>query len=72
MNSLKSFLELRLFGVCTYLGEKLRMPASKIKLFFIYLSFITAGSPILIYMSLAFVLRLKDYIKGKRNPIWDQ
>ena len=72
MNSLKSFLELRLFGVCTYLGEKLRMPAGKIKLFFIYLSFITAGSPVLVYMSLAFVLRLKDYIKGKRNPIWDQ
>lgn len=68
---LKYCLELQLFGVCQYLGEKLSMPSGKIRLFFIYLSFVTAGSPVIVYLILAFLIRLRDYIKGKRNPVWD-
>ena len=68
---LKRCLEIQFFGVCQYLGEKLSMPSGKIRLFFIYLSFVTAGSPVIAYLILAFLIKLKDYIKGKRNPVWD-
>ena len=68
---LKRCLELQLFGVCQYLGEKLSMPSGKIRLFFIYLSCVTVGSPVIAYLILAFLIKLKDYIKGKRNPVWD-
>ena len=71
MESLRSFLELQFFGVCTYLGEKLSMPSSKIRLFFIYATCVTAGSPVIIYLAMAFLINLRDYIKGKRSPIWD-
>ena len=71
MFGLRSLIETTFFGVCSYTGEKLHMPSSKIRLFFIYSSFFTAGSPVIIYLSLAFLLKLKDYIKGKRSPVWD-
>ncbi len=68
---IRQYWESRLFGVCTYLGEKLNMPSSRIQLFFIYASCLTVGSPMVLYLILAFLIRLKDYIKGKRSPIWD-
>ncbi len=71
MENFRKFLELQFFGVCSYLGEKLSMPSSKIRLFFIYATFVTAGSPVIIYLMLAFLIKLKDYIKGKRNTVWD-
>jgi phage shock protein PspC (stress-responsive transcriptional regulator) len=58
------------FGVCTKLGEKLGIATSAIRLFFIYASFITFGSPVIIYLALAFVLNLRKHFR-KRNPIWD-
>ncbi|MBL7856864.1 MAG: PspC family transcriptional regulator [Cyclobacteriaceae bacterium] len=58
------------FGVCTRLGEKLGMATSSIRLFFIYASFITFGSPIIIYLSLAFIMNMRKHFR-KRSPIWD-
>ncbi|NJM26585.1 MAG: PspC domain-containing protein [Bacteroidia bacterium] len=58
------------FGVCTMLGEKLGMATSSIRLFFIYTSFITFGSPLIVYLALAFVLNMRKHFR-KRNPIWD-
>ena len=71
MNKLRQLLELSFFGVCSYWGEKLSMPSKNIKLFFIYTSFLALGSPVIIYLSMAFLLNLRDYINGKRNPVWD-
>lgn len=66
---LKSFVEYQAFGVCTKIGEKMNIASSKIRLWFIYISFLTLGSPIIIYMVLAFWMNLKKYIGlGKRNP----
>jgi len=68
---LKRCLEVRLFGVCQYLGEKLSMPSKGIRLFFIYLTFVTAGSTVVVYLVMSFILKLRDYFKGRRNPVWD-
>jgi phage shock protein C len=64
-------IESQAFGVCERIGDKLKMPAKDIRLFFIYASCMTIGSPIIIYMILAFWIKMKDYVKGKRNPVWD-
>jgi phage shock protein PspC (stress-responsive transcriptional regulator) len=58
------------FGVCTVMGEKLGVATSSIRLFFIYATFITMGSPVIIYLALAFVLNLRKHLR-RRNPIWD-
>lgn len=71
IESIRLYLENHLFGVCSYLGEKLNMPSSRIQLFFIYSSCLAIGSPLIIYLTLAFLIKLKDYVKGKRSPIWD-
>ena len=64
-------MEFRLFGVCAWWGEKLKMPQGSIKLFFIYSTFLTVGSPIIVYMVMAFVLKLRNMVRSKRNLIWD-
>jgi len=64
-------VESHVFGVCERIGERLKMPVKNIRLFFIYASFLTIGSPVIIYMILAFWIKMKDYIRGKRNTVWD-
>jgi phage shock protein PspC (stress-responsive transcriptional regulator) len=70
MNKIQHFFETYAFGVCTKLGEKLGMATSSIRLFFIYSSFLTFGSPVLIYLALAFVMNMRKHLR-KRSPIWD-
>lgn len=70
MNKLRAILEMQAFGVCTFVGEKLGVATSRIRMWFIYISFLTMGSPLIVYMVLAFTLKLKRYIiAAKRNPI---
>jgi phage shock protein PspC (stress-responsive transcriptional regulator) len=69
-NKIQHFFEGYAFGVCTRLGEKLGMATSSIRLFFIYASFITFGSPVIIYLALAFVMNMRKHLR-KRSPIWD-
>lgn len=64
------FFEGHAFGVCTFLGEKLGVATSSIRLFFIYASFLTLGSPVIIYLSIAFILNMRAHLR-KRNTIWD-
>ena len=64
-------VESQAFGVCERIGDKLNMPVKNIRLFFIYASCLTIGSPVIIFMILAFWIKLRDYVKGKRNPVWD-
>lgn len=70
MNKLKQLIEWRAFGVCEPLGERLGISTSRIRMWFIYISFLTMGSPIIIYMVMAFWLNMKNYIlSARRNPI---
>ncbi len=70
MESIKYFVEKRVYGVCTYLGEKFGISTSRIRLYFIYTSFITMGSPIIIYLIMAFWINLKKYIRSSKT-VWD-
>ena len=67
--------ETRAYGVCDWLGKKMGIKASSIRLFFIYLSFVTLGSPILIYLIMVFIHEHKEFFKFKKKPkrksVWD-
>ncbi|RYE17844.1 MAG: PspC domain-containing protein [Sphingobacteriaceae bacterium] len=70
MFRLRNFIESNAFGVCGYLGEKFNIASSKIRLYFIYASFITFGSPVILYFITAFWMNIKRYIFfAKRNPL---
>jgi phage shock protein PspC (stress-responsive transcriptional regulator) len=68
---IRAFFEKQAFGVCTAIGDKLNMQTSVIRLFFIYTSFLTIGSPLIIYMILAFWLKMKNYVHNRRTSVWD-
>lgn len=70
MESIKYFFEKRAYGVCSYLGEKFGISSSRIRLYFIYTSFITMGSPVIIYLIMAFWINLKKYIRNSKT-VWD-
>jgi phage shock protein PspC (stress-responsive transcriptional regulator) len=70
MEKVKYFIEQYAFGVCSYLGDKFGIASSRIRLYFIYTSFITMGSPVIIYLVIAFWINLKKYIR-QRFSIWD-
>ncbi len=72
INKILSFFEKYAFGVCAWWGEKLQLKSSRIRMFFIYLSFLTFGSPIFVYLIMAFILEHKEYFKfQKRRSVWD-
>jgi phage shock protein PspC (stress-responsive transcriptional regulator) len=71
INKIQSFFEKQAFGVCEYLGEKLGLRISQIRLSFIYLSFITFGSPLIIYLIIAFWLEHKHLLYGKKSTFWE-
>jgi phage shock protein PspC (stress-responsive transcriptional regulator) len=70
MEKLRANIEMHAFGVCSAIGEKLGIATSRIRMWFIYITFLAMGSPIIIYMILAFWLNIKRYIwNAKRNPL---
>ena len=70
MNKLKNFIEWHAFGVCAAIGERLGIATSRIRMRFIYISFLTMGSPIIVYMVIAFWLNMKKYMKAARRNPW--
>ncbi|WP_306550503.1 PspC domain-containing protein [Daejeonella sp.] len=66
-----TFFEKRSFGVCAYLGERFNISISKIRLFFIYSSFLAVGFPLIVYFLAAIVLDVRHYIKRIRARVWD-
>lgn len=69
MNKLKRFFEERAFGVCAKLGDKFNFPIDSIRLFFIYSSFITMGSPVIFYVSMAMMMKIRKYLRKMNNPV---
>lgn len=70
MNRLKHLIEWHVFGVCSAIGEKMGIATTTIRKYFIYISFLTMGSPIIVYLFVAFWMNIKQYIlNGRRNPL---
>lgn len=70
MNKFKHFIEWQVFGVCSYVGEKIGIASTTIRKHFIYISLLTMGSPIIIYMFIAFWMNIRNYIwNRRRNPL---
>jgi len=65
------FFEKHGFFVASRLADRLGMRATHVRLFFVYISFITIGMGFGLYLTLAFVLKLKDMIYTKRSSVFD-
>lgn len=72
MDKFRYLIESQAFGVCAWLGERLRFSASSIRLYFIYASFLTMGSPIIIYLFMAFWMNLSKHLRRHNHPtVWE-
>lgn len=71
MQIFKLLIEKTAYGVCTKIGEKIGLSTRRIRLFFIYTTFLTLGSPVIIYMILAFWMNMRRYAREKRTAVWD-
>lgn len=71
ITNIRHYFELRGFNVLSRFADKLGMRATNVRLFFIYISFVTIGLSFGIYLTLAFLLRLKDMIYTKRSSVFD-
>lgn len=68
---LKYFFEEQGFHIASRLAEKLGMRTNNVRLFFIYISFVTAGLWFGVYLTLGFLIKLKDLIRAKRTSVFD-
>ncbi|MBK8339123.1 MAG: PspC domain-containing protein [Flavobacteriales bacterium] len=74
IDRIKTSFERQAFGVCAWWGEKLNIKTEQVRLSFIYLSFVTAGLHLVLYLIMAFVLQHKERIKrplAKRSTVWE-
>ena len=72
MNRFRYFVENQIFGVCARIGEKLNFPASSIRRYFIYATFMTFGSPIILYLVLAFWMEMRQNWRRHNSPtFWE-
>ena len=65
----RHYLEKSAFGVCQQLGEWMHIKPARIRMYFIYSSFITFGSPFIIYLVMAFWLNIRKYVFTRANRI---
>lgn len=71
IDDLKYLFEQNGFEVCSRFGQRLGIDADSIRLFFIYTSFATLGSPVIFYLILAFFLKIKDRFIARRKTVFD-
>ncbi len=71
VRSIRSFFEKNGFEVSSRLGQRFGVRPDLIRLFFIYTSFATFGSPVILYLILAFMMRTKDYLLQRKVSAFD-
>lgn len=69
--SIRHYFERHGFYVSSRFADRLGIRAKNVRLFFIYLSFATLGMGFAIYITMAFLLRLKDLFYTKRSSVFD-
>ena len=70
-NKLRYFFEKYGFRVCPRLADFLGIKSKDVRLFFIYSSFFSLGLGFLVYLVLAFWMKLKDMLYSKRTSVFD-
>ena len=71
IHSIRHFFERHGFAVSSRFADKLGIQATNVRLFFIYISFVTVGLSFGLYLTFAFLLKLKDMIYTKRSSVFD-
>jgi phage shock protein PspC (stress-responsive transcriptional regulator) len=71
VDNIRHFFERNGFHVSSRLADRIGMRALNVRLFFIYITFFTVGLSFGFYLTLAFLLKLKDMLYTKRSSVFD-
>ena len=71
MEKIRAVFERWGFDVCSRSGERMGISAGVIRRYFIYTSFLTLGSPVILYLILAFWIQIKDHLRSRRHSVLD-
>lgn len=71
IHNIRHYFERNGFDVSSRFADRLGMRVVNVRLFFIYISFITVGLSFGLYLILAFLLKLKDTLYAKRSSVFD-
>ncbi|NUM32561.1 MAG: PspC family transcriptional regulator [Bacteroidetes bacterium] len=71
ISSFKYFLEKNAFGVCTFIAKKMGIKTERVRLYFLYITFGTLGSTIVLYLLFAFWINIKKYRNEGKRSVWD-
>lgn len=71
IHNIRHYFERNGFDVSSRLADRLGMRAVNVRLFFIYISFVTVGLSSGLYLILAFILKFKDKVYTKRSSVFD-
>lgn len=67
MKEIRNLVEKQFFGVASWWSNKLDLDTSRVRLFFIYLSFFTLGSYIIVYLLMAVLLESRNLFKNNQT-----
>lgn len=59
-NTIQPIIEKYSFGVCSFIADKWGLNVSKVRMYFIYSSFVAFGSPVIFYLITAFWINIKN------------
>ena len=71
MKRLTNYLETQSFGLCSALGHRWGFSTRSVRLSFVYVSFFTFGSPIVLYFAGAFWMNVRRAMREQRRTVWD-
>ena len=71
LDKLRYFFEKYGFRVCSRLADFLGIRSKHVRLLFISSSFFSLGFGFLIYLVLAFWMKIKDIVYSKRSSVFD-
>jgi len=67
MKFIRNSIEKSVFGVCSKAADSMGVRKTRVRLYFIYITFIAMGSPIILYVFLAFWMNVRKYIRRGRS-----
>lgn len=71
IQQIRYYFERHGFDVSSRVSERFGVGVKNLRLLFIYLSFVTLGASFAVYLTLAFLLKLKDVFYTKRTSVFD-
>ena len=71
MKRFTDYLETQSFGLCSALAQKWGFSTRSVRLSFVYASFFTFGSPVVLYFAGAFWLNVRHAMRQQRSTVWD-